>query len=442
MRISVFGTGYVGLVTGVCFAEMGNEVICADIDAEKISQLQKGVSPIYEAGLENVIESNLKEGRLTFTTDMQLAVNSSEILFIAVGTPSDINGSADLQYVLQVARTIAESMKGYRAIVVKSTVPVGTCLKVQETVQSVLEKRGVTFGFDVISNPEFLREGTAIEDCLKPSRVVVGCESQHAQEVMGQLYEPFLRNGNPLLFMDLLSSEFTKYAANAMLATKISFMNELSRVCEKVGADIEKVRSGIGTDPRVGYHFIYPGLGYGGSCFPKDVKALIKTAEGIDEQLHILQAVELTNQIQRKRFFQKVCQHFQGNLAGKKIALWGVAFKPGTDDIREAPAIDLIDDFLAQGASLSAFDPVAATVAKKKYSGHSKIQFLDSLYAALEGVDALCIATEWKQFREPNFEKMKELMKAPVIYDGRNLYDLKMMKRYGFTYHSIGRHSV
>jgi UDPglucose 6-dehydrogenase len=442
MKISVFGTGYVGLVTGVCFAEMGNEVICADIDSSKIEQLKQGKPVIYEVGLQGLLERNLKDGRLHFTTDMKSTVADSEILFIAVGTPSDTNGHADLQYVLQVADTIAQHMDGYRAVVNKSTVPVGTANRVREAIQNRLEQRKVRLPFDVISNPEFLREGTAIEDCLKPSRVVIGCDSDRAKDMMERLYEPFLRNGNPLICMDPLSSEFTKYAANSMLATKISFMNELSRLCERVGADIERVRAGIGTDPRIGYHFIYPGLGYGGSCFPKDIRALIGTAQEVEEKMFLIEAVEKTNQIQRERFFTKVESHFEGNLKGKKIGLWGVAFKPETDDIREAPAIDLVNRLLDSGAIVIAYDPVAASAALKQFEGRSGIRFAENQYSALEGADALCIATEWKQFREPNFEKMKQLMASPTIFDGRNLYDLKEMKRNQFSYYSIGRHSI
>ena len=440
MRISIFGTGYVGLVTGTCFAEMGNEVICADIDSNKILKLKQGISPIFEPGLETLIHSNTKDHRLSFTTDLKKAVEDSDLLFIAVGTPSDEDGSADLKYVLDVAKTIATHMNGYKAVLTKSTVPVGTAYKVLEVIQSTLKSRNVRFDFDVISNPEFLKEGSAIDDCLKPSRIVVGCETERAKEWMMRLYEPFVRNGRPILFMDLLSSEMTKYAANSMLATKISFMNELSRICEKVGADIEKVRHGIGTDPRIGYEFIYPGLGYGGSCFPKDVKALIKTGEDFGDELHILKAVEAINKLQRKRFFQKIENHFDGHLKGKKIALWGLAFKPGTDDVRDAPSLTLIQHLVQAGASVAAFDPVAIEAAKLDLGSEAdRIQFVESQYDALTGADALCIVTEWKQFREPNFDKLKSLMKQPVIFDGRNLYDPKALKEIGITYFSIGR---
>lgn len=439
MRISVFGSGYVGLVTGSCFAEMGNDVICADIDATKIEKLKQGISPIYEPGLDEMIKSNYEAGRLSFTTDMEKAVKESELLFIAVGTPPGEDGSADLKYVLQVATTIGTYMDSYRVVVTKSTVPVGTSIKVKEALTQALKKRGVTFEVDVVSNPEFLKEGTAIEDCLRPSRVVIGSESEKAREMLGHLYEPFVRNGNPIYFMDPISSEMTKYAANAMLATKISFMNELSRLCEKVGADVEKIRQGIGSDPRIGFQFIYAGVGYGGSCFPKDVRALIKTAEQEGEDFRILKSVEMANQVQRERYFGKVSKHFDGNLSGKTFAVWGVAFKPGTDDIREAPAIDLIDYLLNAGAKVVAYDPVAMDCAKAHFRGRDGLEFVSIPYNALEKADALCIVTEWKPFREPDFDKMKRLMKSPVIFDGRNLYDPELMTKMGYHYYGIGR---
>lgn len=439
MKISVFGTGYVGLVTGTCFAEMGNEVLCADVDLHKIELLRQGTSPIYETDLEDLIQSNTQEGRLTFTTDLSQAVQNADILFIAVGTPSSKEGSTDLKYVLEVAHTIASEMTCHKTVVMKSTVPVGTSVKIVEAIQNQLKSRGVSHTFEVVSNPEFLREGTAVEDCLKPSRVIVGCRSEDAKKLMSRLYEPFLRNGNRLIFMDPASSELTKYAANAFLATKISFMNELSRLSEKTGADIEKIRNGIGSDPRIGYQFIYAGLGYGGSCFPKDVKSLIHTMEERSETPQILKAVESTNALQRQRFFDRISQHFHGKLAGKKFGLWGIAFKPGTDDIREAPAIDLIRYLTQAGASVIAFDPVASDAAKKLYPQTPKLTYVDTPYAALEGIDALCIATEWKQFREPNFEKMKSTMKSATIFDGRNLYNLEEMRQQGFQYFSLGR---
>lgn len=439
MKISVFGTGYVGLVTGVCFADMGNDVICVDIDPKKIAMLKDGKSPIYEPGLSDLITTNLKAKRIQFTTDSKTAIEVSDLLFIAVGTPSDVDGSADLKYVLQVAETIAQHMTSYKLIINKSTVPVGTGAKVKAVIQKTLQARGVKLDFDVVSNPEFLREGAALEDCLKPSRVVVGVETEKAGETMTRLYEPFLKNGNPMLVMDILSSEMTKYAANAMLATKISLMNEFSRVCEKVGADVENVRRGIGSDFRIGPHFIFAGVGYGGSCFPKDVKALIKAGRDQEEVLEILEAVENTNQIQRENFLHKVKKSFPGGLKGTKVALWGVAFKPGTDDIREAPALDIIQGLLDEGAQVCAYDPVAADHAKEHFKGSADLSFQGDQYDVLNGASCLVIVTEWKSFKEPNFEKMKSLMKRPLIHDGRNLFSLKVMKQSGYEYHSVGR---
>ncbi len=440
MQISVFGTGYVGLVTGVCFAEMGNDVICADIDAAKIAKLQDGISPIYEPGLDALITNNIQAKRITFTTDLKSAVSKSEIIFIAVGTPSDVDGSADLKYVLSVAETIAQNMNEYKLIVTKSTVPVGTYLKVKARIEETFKKRGQSFAFDVVSNPEFLREGSAIEDCLKPHRVVVGVESEKAAAILKRIYDPFLKNGNPYLTMDPLSSEMTKYAANAMLATKISLMNEFSRLCDKVGADIENVRRGLGSDPRIGPHFIYAGVGYGGSCFPKDVRALIHTGRDRDERLEILESVENVNIHQRKNFYGKV-QKKLGSLKGKTIAVWGIAFKPGTDDIREAPAMDLIEWSMKEGATVRAFDPVAAENAKAHFAGAAGLSFYDDQYETLKGCDALLIVTEWKSFREPNFKKMKELLKKPLIFDGRNIYTTTAVVEMGFEYISVGRPS-
>lgn len=434
MKISVFGTGYVGLVTGVCFAEMGNDVICADIDAGKIARLKDAISPIYEPGLDDLIASNLKSKRIQFSTDLKSAVQESDLLFIAVGTPSGEDGSADLSYVMQVAETITTHINSHKVVINKSTVPVGTA----EKVKSILKKQN-RCTFDVVSNPEFLREGAAIEDCLKPARVVVGCESEKAQAVMKRLYEPFLKSGGPILFMDPPSAELTKYAANAMLATKISLMNEFSRVAEKVGADIELVRRGIGSDPRIGPHFIYAGVGYGGSCFPKDVKALIHIGRTVDEKMSILEEVEATNDLQRKHFFEKLLKQVS-DLRGKTIALWGVAFKPGTDDIREAPALDIIRWCVEAGAIVQAFDPVAEKHAKEYFRGkENQLHFFEDQYEALQGADALCLMTEWKSFREPNFERMKKQMKNPLILDGRNVYSKDVLKENGFQYFSIGR---
>jgi UDPglucose 6-dehydrogenase len=440
VKISVFGTGYVGLVTGTCFAEMGNDVICADIDVQKIEKLKKGVSPIYEPGLEELIASNTKDRRLEFTTDLKHTVESSELLFIAVGTPSDQDGSADLRYVLEVAKTIGQTMSTPKVIISKSTVPIGTYSKVKETIAHQLALRNLKIEFDVVSNPEFLKEGTAVEDCLRPSRVVVGVETPRAKEAMTRLYEPFVRNGHPILFMDPISSEMTKYAANAMLATKISFMNELSRVCEKTGADIAAVRQGIGSDPRIGYSFIYPGLGYGGSCLPKDVKALIKTAELLDEPLSILKAVEAVNQSQRQRFLEKILSELGTQLHSKRIAIWGLAFKPGTDDIREAPALFLVRELVKLGAEVVAHDPVAIAAARAELGNlNGKLRMAESNYDAVDGADALCVCTEWKPYREPDFKRIKELMRTPNLFDGRNLYSRHTLTELGFSYYAVGR---
>lgn len=440
MKISVFGTGYVGLVTGLCFAEMGNDVVCVDVDADKVRKLTSGVPTIFESGLEGLLKGNLAAERITFTTDAARAVNESEILFIAVGTPSDEDGSADLQYVLQVARTIAQNMTGKKIIVNKSTVPIGTQKKVKAVVQEVLSQRKLSLEFEVVSNPEFLREGMAVEDCLKPNRVVVGCETEWAEKKMRQLYDPFLKSGNPLLIMDPESSEMTKYAANAMLAAKISVMNEFSRICEKVGADIEQVRRGIGTDFRIGPHFIFAGVGYGGSCFPKDVTALIHIGEQNDEPVELLRSVKSVNEQQRQRFTRNVEQACGGSFKGLRVAHWGVAFKPGTDDIREAPALDLIQAYLDGGADeVRIYDPIAAEHAAVYFKNNPKLKFVSQQYEALDGASVLVITTEWKSFREPNYAKMKSLMKAPVICDGRNIYNRQVMAEAGFRYYSVGR---
>lgn len=439
MKITVFGTGYVGLVTGVCFSEMGNQVTCVDIDTKKVESLRQGQSPIYEPGLESLLTQNHQSGRLHFTTESKSSVENSEIIFIAVGTPPQENGSADLSYVLKVAETIAEHMNSYKLIVTKSTVPVGTSIKIKTVIQETLKRRGVHHEYDVASNPEFLREGNAIDDCLKPNRVVVGIESPKAREIFENLYDPFLKNGNPLLVMDPASAEMTKYAANAMLATKISLMNEFSRVCDKVGADIEAVRRGIGSDHRIGPHFIYAGVGYGGSCFPKDVSALIRTGQEIDEQLMILEAVHKTNQLQRQRFIQLVEQQLSSSASC--VTIWGVAFKPGTDDIREAPAIDIIQHFLNRQMRINVYDPVAAQNAKNHFGHHPLIHFFDNQYDALSQSDALIIPTEWKSFREPDYDRMKSLMRSHLIFDGRNIYIPKNIQKQGFRYFSIGRSS-
>jgi UDPglucose 6-dehydrogenase len=438
MKISVFGTGYVGLVTGVCFAEMGNDIIGADVDTKKIAKLKDGISPIYEPGLDDLLQNNLKAGRIHFTNDLKKAVEDGDMLFIAVGTPSDVDGSADLKYVLQVAETIGNHMNGYKVVVDKSTVPVGTAAKVKAKIAETLKKRGVSYEFDVVSNPEFLREGVAVEDCLKPARVVVGVESEKAEKFMRRLYEPFLKNGNPILVMDPPSSEMTKYAANAMLAARISIMNEFSRVCDRVGADIENVRRGIGSDPRIGPQFIFAGIGYGGSCFPKDVKALIKTGRDCGETMEILEAVEDANQLQRQNFINKLKKSVNG-FKGKRIALWGIAFKPGTDDIREAPALDVIQTILDDGGSVAAFDPVAAENAKEHFKGNNDLTFSEDQYQVCEKADALVVVTEWKSFREPNWQKIKSQLKTPLVYDGRNLYRKDVLKEVGLEYFSVGR---
>ena len=440
MKITVFGTGYVGLVTGVCFAEMGNTVTCVDIDQKKVDGLREGRSPIYEPGLDQLLQENIKANRIQFTTDYNEGIAKSEIIFIAVGTPPREDGSADLKYVVQVAETIAEYMNDYKLIVTKSTVPVGTYKKLKAVMENTLSGRNVQFGFDLASNPEFLREGCAIEDCLKPSRVVVGVESSKAKETLENLYQPFLKNGNPFLSMDPASSEMTKYAANAMLATKISLMNEFSRVCDHVGADIEAVRKGIGSDPRIGPHFIYAGVGYGGSCFPKDVSALVRTGNELHESLQILKAVEETNELQRRRFIEKIEQKLPPQ-SPKVLSVWGVAFKPGTDDIREAPALDIIEHFVSHGYRVNVFDPVAAENAKSYFENSDLIRFYDDQYLALEGAAALVIPTEWKSFREPDFAKMKKLMAQNMIFDGRNIYSPKYIAQQGFKYFSIGRPS-
>lgn len=440
MRISIFGAGYVGLVTGACFAEAGNEVICVDVDADKITLLQQGQIPIHEPGLAPLVQANTAMGRLTFTTDMTKAVAHSEIQCIAVGTPSSADGSADLTAVLNVAKTIAQHMTGYRLIMDKSTVPVGTADTVKTTIQTILQERGVNYDFDVISNPEFLKEGAAIEDFMKPDRIVIGAEDKsQVTELVRELYAPFNRNRNKLIFMDVRSAELTKYAANAMLATKISFINELSNLAEQVGADIEQVRIGIGSDPRIGFDFIYPGVGWGGSCFPKDVKALIKTFTQYNLMPTILHAVETVNQHQQWVLFKKVQQHFQNNLQGRRFALWGLAFKANTDDMREASSCKIMEALWQQGAIVQAYDPKAMNSARRLYGERADLQLCDSPEEALEQAEALIIVTEWKVFRSPNFMLIKEMLKQPLIFDGRNLYDPQRMQKMGFVYYAIGR---
>ncbi|RFP64143.1 UDP-glucose/GDP-mannose dehydrogenase family protein [Hymenobacter lapidiphilus] len=436
MKIAVVGTGYVGLVTGTCFAEVGIDVTCIDIDQRKIDNLRQGILPIYEPGLEEMVTRNVDAGRLHFSTDLGAAIKDCDVAFIAVGTPPGEDGSADLKYVLAVARGIGEHMNSYGVVVTKSTVPVGTAAKVRREIEQALEKRGAQIDFDVASNPEFLKEGAAIDDFLKPDRIVVGVASERAEEVMNRLYKPFLLNGHPIIFMDIPSAEMTKYAANSMLATKISFMNDIANLCEIMGADVNMVRRGIGSDARIGPKFIYPGIGYGGSCFPKDVKALIKTAEENGYQMQVLQAVESVNEGQKEVLFNKVKKHFSGELKGKKMAIWGLSFKPKTDDMREAPSLVIIEKLLAEGCTVSAYDPVA--VEEAKHSLGDRITYADDQMEALIDADALLIVTEWPEFRVPNFTVVSRLMKQKVIFDGRNIYDKQELEQAGFAYHCIG----
>lgn len=439
MNLTVIGTGYVGLVTGTCFAEMGNNVICVDNDKKKIEMLLNGKIPIWEPGLEEMVHRNFQEKRLHFTTDIKHAVENSDICFIAVGTPPDEDGSADLQYVLAVAKDIATYMNGYKIIVDKSTVPIGTADKVKATIRAILDERNVDYTFDVVSNPEFLKEGDAINDSMKPDRVVVGTDNENCAEIMRELYAPFARTKDKLIIMSVRSAEMTKYAANAMLATKISFMNDIARLCEKVGADVHEVRRGIGSDSRIGYQFIYPGVGYGGSCFPKDVKALIKIAEEVGMNARVLQAVEAVNNDQKRWLAEKLLNYFHHDLTGKTIAIWGLSFKPKTDDMREAPSRTIIKMLTDAGAEIRAYDPVAIEEAKRVFNKYQNITYANSSYEALEGADALMLITEWNQFRNPDFYRMKELLKTPVVFDGRNQYNPKEMKEMGFIYFGIGR---
>ncbi len=439
MKITVVGTGYVGLVSGTCLAEVGNDVLCLDVDPEKIRILEEGGIPIYEPGLQEMVRRNVAAGRLHFTTDVEKAVQHGTVQFIAVGTPPDEDGSADLQYVLAAARNIGRLMTDYKVVVDKSTVPVGTGAKVHAAIADELQKRGVSTPYSVVSNPEFLKEGAAVEDFMRPDRIVVGAEDEQAIHLMRALYAPFQRNHERLIVTDIKSAELTKYAANAMLATRISFMNELANLAEVLGADIEMVRQGIGSDPRIGYHFLYPGCGYGGSCFPKDVKALIKTAQDdANITLKVLTAVEEANDAQKHVLTKKIQQRF-GDLKGKHFALWGLAFKPNTDDMREAPSRELIADLFAAGATVSAYDPVAMHETQRIFGGEARLTYADSPMAALDGADALVIATEWKEFRSPDFEAIKATLKNPVIFDGRNLYDPKFVRNSGIEYFAIGR---
>lgn len=437
MRIAIVGTGYVGLVTGTCFAEIGVDVTCVDTNEQKIEMLKRGIIPIYENGLEEMVLRNMKAKRLNFTTSLESCLDDVEVVFSAVGTPPDEDGSADLSYVLEVARTIGRNMKQYKLVVTKSTVPVGTARKVRAVIQEELDRRGVHIEFDVASNPEFLKEGNAINDFMSPDRVVVGVESERAEKLMTKLYKPFLLNNFRVLFMDIPSAEMTKYAANSMLATRISFMNDIANLCELVGADVNMVRSGIGSDTRIGRKFLYPGIGYGGSCFPKDVKALIKTAEQNGYVMRVLQAVEEVNKSQKGALFDKLYKLFNGNLKGTKIALWGLAFKPETDDMREAPSLILIDKLLKAGCHIRAYDPAAMEECKRRIG--DVIYYARDMYDALLDVDALMLVTEWKEFRLPSWAVIKKTMARPIVLDGRNIYDKKEMEDLGFVYSCIGR---
>lgn len=440
MKISIVGTGYVGLVSGTCFAETGLNVTCVDIDKSKIDKLNQGIIPIYEPGLKEMLDRNVKKDHLHFTTDIKESLVDAESVFIAVGTPPDEDGSADLKYVLGVAREIGMYMTDYLVVVTKSTVPIGTAKKVKAAVQQELDKRGVSISFDVASNPEFLKEGDAINDFLKPDRIVIGTESERAEKLMAKLYRPFLLNNHPIIFMDIPSAELTKYAANSMLATKISFMNDIANLCEIVGADVNKVRKGIGSDTRIGKKFIYPGAGYGGSCFPKDVKALIKTADENNYSLRILKAVEEVNELQKSVVFNKIYEHFNGNLAGKTFAMWGLSFKPLTDDMREAPALIIIDKLLKHGAKVKAYDPAAMEECERKIG--SIIEYGNDKEDVLIDADALIVITEWNEFRMPNFKVISRLLKNNLIFDGRNIYEPTEMIENGFTYYSIGRNVI
>ena len=439
MKITIFGTGYVGLVTGACLADVGHDVLCMDVDQGKIEKLKNGRIPIYEPGLDNIVKHTVEAGRLSFTTDTEEAVRHGTLQFIAVGTPPDEDGSADLQYVTAVARSIGEYMDDYKVVVDKSTVPVGTGDKVRAAVRAELDRRGLELDFDVVSNPEFLKEGAAINDFMKPDRIVVGTDSERAAELLREVYYPFNRNHDRMIFMDLRSAELTKYAANSMLATKISFMNEIANLAERLGADIEAVRRGIGSDPRIGYHFIYPGCGYGGSCFPKDVQALARTASACGYEASLLNAVESVNYAQKHVLFDKISHYFGGDLNGKVVALWGLAFKPNTDDMREASSRTLMEDLWKAGAKVQAFDPEAMEETQRIFGDQDGLTLCGTKEQALKGADVLTICTEWKEFRSPDFESIAATIREPVVFDGRNLYEPEMLERYGLIYYAIGR---
>jgi UDPglucose 6-dehydrogenase len=439
MKVTIFGTGYVGLVTGACLAEMGNHVVCVDVDQAKVDGLRNGVIPIFEPGLEPIVRRNYASGQLDFTTDPAPAIAHGELIFIAVGTPPDEDGSADMKYVLSVARTIGEHLDRYAVVVNKSTVPVGTAERVRKAIGDVLAERGAAVDFDVVSNPEFLKEGDAVEDCLRPDRIVVGSSSERAVARLRKLYAPFNRNHDRMVVMDERSAELTKYAANAMLATKISFMNEIANIAERVGADVELVRQGIGADPRIGYHFIYPGAGYGGSCFPKDVQALERIARGHGYDARLLGMVEAVNAQQKTRLFAQIRKHFDGDVAGKTVALWGLAFKPNTDDMREAPSRRLMEALWEAGAKVRAYDPEAHAETTRIYGERDDLVLCDNAYDTLQGADVLALVTEWKAFRSPDFARIKAALKNPAIFDGRNLYDPRVVEDAGIAYYGIGR---
>ena len=443
MKIAVVGTGYVGLVTGTCFAEMGNDVCCVDVDAAKVDALRRGQIPIYEPGLTELVERNTREGRLTFPTDLARALDGVRVCFIAVGTPPGEDGSADLTHVLAVARGIGDAMDDYLIVVDKSTVPVGTADKVRAAIRERLAARGAALEFDVVSNPEFLAEGAAIADFMRPDRILVGTDSAEAAATMHELYKPFARSREKLIVMGVRDAELSKYAANAMLATRVSFMNEIANLCERLGADVEMVRQGIGSDPRIGHRFLYPGAGYGGSCFPKDVKALLHAAREAGFESTLLEAVEARNAAQKRVLFEKIERHFGGKLRGRTVAVWGLAFKPGTDDVREAPALVLIDALARAGANVRAFDPVAAGPGRRALEAQGtpmeRVELVDNQYAAVEGADALALVTEWKQFRQPDFARIVASMAGNALFDGRNLYEPDEMREYGFVYSGIGR---
>ncbi len=432
MKLSVIGTGYVGLVAGVCFAESGNDVICVDIDEKKIRTLRKGGCPIYEPGLTDYLKKNIEEGRLTFTSEIQKTVQASEVVFLALPTPQSEDGSADLKHVLAVAKQIGKAMNGYKVIVNKSTVPVGTADRVRDVIAGETQHE-----FDVVSNPEFLKEGAAVNDFMKPDRIIIGSRSPKAIAIMQDLYAPFVRTGNPLIVMDEHSAELTKYASNAFLATKISFMNEIAMLCEKIGADVDMIRRGMGTDVRIGSQFLFAGIGYGGSCFPKDVAALMKTSKDFGNPLHVLTAVEDVNKRQKRLIVEKLKKHFDNRLSGKTFAIWGLSFKPNTDDTREAPALTVIEMLLKEGASLRVYDPEAMVEMKKRFG--TKVKYCLNNYEAVKGAEALILLTEWNEFRRPDFDRIRQLLKSPVVFDGRNIYDPKVMKEKGFVYYGIGR---